>query len=182
MDDGIIIKIQASEAWDEKNEVFVRTDGVELEIVHSLISVSKWESRFEKPFLSRDEKTVEETMVYIQMMATTPVDLVTLQFMSQQNLTDINNYINRKSTATWFKEVPGGPRSREIVTSEIIYHWMFALQIPIETEHWHLNRLFTLIKVINEKNQPKKKISRAEALAQQRKLNAERLAASGSRG
>lgn len=180
--DSLIINLPGTESWDTVNERFVYSEGVQLELVHSLVTLSKWEIRFEKHFLSNEKKTSEETFAYIQMMSLTPVDIETLHTMSNENLAEINAYIERKSTATWFKDTPGQGRSREIITNEIIYHWMFALQIPKETEHWHLNRLFTLIKVINEKNQPKKKMGRAEALAQQRKLNAERLAASGSSG
>lgn len=178
----LTIIIPATEAWDERIERFVNTKETTLVLQHSLVSLSKWEARFKKPFLSNDKKTVDETYGYIQAMSESPVDETVLRMMTEQNMTDLNEYIEDSNTATWFKEDPNARRSREIVTSEIIYHWMWALQIPMEAQHWHLNRLFTTIKVVNEKNQPKKKMGRAEALAQQRKLNAERLERMGTSG
>ena len=100
------------------------------------------------------------------------------------NFDDIQKYINGKGTATWFNEPknrPLGPRN-QIITAEVIYGWMVALRIPFETEGWYLNRLFTLIKVVNEQGKPPKKMGRAEAARQQAALNAKRRAEMGSRG
>lgn len=171
----LVITIPSLESWDEEAQRFVYPPGTELVLAHSLISLSKWESRFEKPFLSNEKKTEEETYGYIQAMSAETVSIETLNSLSTENMNDINKYIESKHSATWFKDAPGGTKSREIITSEVIYYWLLALQIPKETETWHLNRLFTLIKVVNEKNQPKKKMGRAEQLAQQRKLNEQRL-------
>ena len=178
----LTIVVPGTETWNDKTERFVVTQGQTLELEHSLVSLSEWEARFEKPFLSNEKKSVEETYGYIQCMSKEPVAMEVLACLTDGNVKDINKYIESKHSATWFKEIPGGPRSREIVTAEIIYHWMFALSIQLEAENWHLNRLFTLIKVVNEKNKPPKKMSRASQLAEQRKLNAQRRAASGGRG
>lgn len=171
----LTITIPGEEFWDERTERFVYPQRVTLELEHSLVSLSRWEAQFEKPFLSNEKKSTDETFAYIQAMCQTDVPIEVLQTMSRENLDALNAYIEKKHSATWFTELPGAAKSREIITAEIIYHWMFALTIPKETEYWHLNRLFTLIKVINEKNQPKKKMGKAEQLAQQRRLNAERL-------
>lgn len=176
------IVIQATEAWDEVNEKFISTKETKLSLQHSLVSLAKWEAIFKKPFLSKDPKTIDETYGYIQAMSESPVNVESIKMMTQEDMLAINAYIEDSNTATWFKEVPGAPKSREVVTSEIIYYWMWALQIPMEAQYWHLSRLFTQIRVVNEKNQPKKKVSKAEALAQQRQLNAERLAKTGSSG
>lgn len=171
----LTITVPSGEFWDSEANRFINTESFTLELTHSLISLSKWESRFEKPFLSNEKKTAEETYGYIQEMNSEKVSMDMLKSLSAENMAEINKYIEAKHSATWFKDAPGGTRNREIITAEIIYYWMFSLQIPKETENWHLTRLFTLIKVINEKNQPKKKMGRAEQLAQQRKLNEQRL-------
>lgn len=178
----LTITIPKTDAWDERIERFVKIPETTLVLQHSLVSLSKWEARFKKAFLSQDKKSVEETYGYIQAMSESPVDVAVLQMMTQENLEAINEYIEDPHTATTIKEVPGTRRSREIVTNEIIYNWMWQLQIPMEAQHWHLNRLFTVIRVANEKQQKPKKMGRAEQLAQQRRLNAERLERLGTSG
>ena len=176
------ITIPAVDYWDEVRNRFVYTEPVELTLRHCLVSLSKWEAIFEKPFLSNEKKTIEETYAYIQIMSDEPVSVEVLQTMTEDNLDELNKYIESKQSATWFTEKQKGRPSREIITAEILYHWMFAMQVPLEAEHWHLNKLFTLLRVISEKNQPPKKMGRAEQLAQQRRLNAERLAAMNTSG
>ena len=178
----LTITIPATEAWDERIERFVKTPETTLVLQHSLVSLSKWEARFKKPFLSNEKKSVDETYGYIQAMSESPIDVDVLRMMTEGNLTAINEYIEDPHTATTIREAPGARRSRDIVTNELIYQWMWALQIPMEAQYWHLNRLFTAIRVVNEKNQKPKKMGRAEQLAQQRRLNAERLERLGTSG
>lgn len=177
------ITVPGNEFFDEKNQKFITKNDVVLEMEHSLVSLSKWESIHEKPFLSSDEKSSEETLSYIKLMTLTEnvSDEVYLR-MTNENLEQINAYISAKMTATWFKEAPGARRSREVITSELIYYWMVSLNIPFETQYWHLNRLFTLIKVCNEKNAPAKKMSRKDALAERRALNASRRSQLNTKG
>lgn len=177
------IKVPLVEGIDEATSKFVVLDSFNLELEHSLVSLSKWEQFFEKPFLSDEKKTSEETLYYIQCMTLTQdvPDEVWMK-LSAENGKDINEYINRKMTATWFTEIPGRARNREIVTAELIYYWMCALQIDWQAQYWHLNTLMTLIKVANEKNQPAKKMSRREAMQKMAEINKRRLEESGGAG
>lgn len=179
----LTITVPEMQFWDEDNEQFIHYDTVTLELEHSLVALSKWEEIFEKPYLGPAEKTMEETLAYLECMIVTP-DFppgVSRRF-TRENFDVINEYINAKKTATWFSEDPSKPKSREIITAELIYFWMIGFNIPLEFEHWHLNKLFTLIKVCENKSQQPKKMSRAEALERQRKLNAERKAKLGTNG
>lgn len=179
----LTIKVPGVEMFNEETQRFVYTDDTKLVLQHSLVSLSKWEELHEKPFLSKEQKTTEETYSYIKCMCLKgkPTDDVLFR-LTEENFLAINEYIEGKHSATWFSETPAsGPPSREIITAEIIYHWMFALQIPLECETWHLNRLFTQIKVVNEKNKPPKKGGKPD-LAARRALNEQRLRESGSTG
>lgn len=169
------IVIPESEHFNEATSEFVSLPEVALELEHSLVSLSKWESKWEKPFLGSKDRTTEETYGYLEAMSLNP-DLPPGVFyrLSQKNLSEVNEYINAKMTATWFSEATNGPRNREVITSELIYYWMVALTIPFECETWHLNRLITLIKVCNKKNSPQKKMSAAELAQRNRQLNEER--------
>ena len=169
------IKVPISpEGWDDEKQEFVEPRYVVLEMEHSLVSLSKWEQRWHKPFISRREKTMEETIDYIRCMTLTPnVRPETYLCLSEKNLEQINDYIEDTMTATTFSDDDSkGPQ--EIVTNELIYYWMIALGIPQEYQHWHLNRLLTLIRVCKVKNSPPKKMSDAEKRKFYRELNEKR--------
>lgn len=169
------IKIPAIEQWDELNQEFVYTKEQTLRLEHSLVSLSKWESKWRKPFLSKQEKTNEEIIDYIKCMTTTQnVDPNIFRCLSHENMMDIKNYIEAPMTATTFTKDKNSRPNREIVTSELIYYWMIALNIPFECQKWHLNRLLTLIQVCNVKNQPPKKMSKKDIMSRNAALNAAR--------
>lgn len=176
------LTIVISQGFDESSDEFVDAETAEVELEHSLVSLSKWESKYEKPFLGEDTKEETELLDYIRMMIIGPVppDDV-LSKLSQGNIDAIERYINAKMTATWFSNDQPST-SREVVTAEIIYYWMISHGVPFECQHWHLNRLLTLIKVCNLKNQPKKNMSRAEAASMQTDLNHQRREALRSTG
>lgn len=179
----LTIKIPGREVYDEETFEFYTVDDVEVELEHSLLSLSKWEAEFEKPFLTNTEKTQEEALGYVKAMILTPnLPEDILDRFTQTNMDEINAYINKTMSATTFRELQGGNTSSEQITSELIYYWMFTCQIDIECERWHLNRLFTTIKVFGAKNGKQKKLSKSEIAAQNRALNAERRAQMGTSG
>ena len=166
------IIIPAVERFDEKKMEFIQTREQKLKLEHSLISISKWESKFKKPFLS-SEKSAGEVLEYVRFMTLTQnVDPEVYFNLTEENIITVRDYIEDSMTATTFKELPKKKRSREIVTAELIYYWMIAFNIPVEFEKWHLNRLLTLIEVCARKQESPKKMSRRELSEQHRAINA----------
>lgn len=174
------IIVPPSEKWDEKKEEFVVFKGQKLQLEHSLVSVSKWEAKWKKPFLTKDEKTIEESIDYVKCMTLTQnVPPEVYQNLTASNFKEINDYVAAQLTATWFKEDPSARNTSQTITSELIYYWMTALNIPMECQKWHLSRLSTLIRVANEENKPKKKMSRSDVYRHHRQMHAMRRARKG---
>lgn len=168
------ITIPATELWDESKQEFIYMKPQTLQLEHSLVSLSKWESKWCKPFLSKEEKSIEETIDYVRCMTITQnVKPEVYNCLTNDNITQINEYIQAPMTATYFSKSNGRP-SREQVTAELIYYWMIALGIPFECQKWHLNRLLTLIQVCNIKNEPPKKMSKRAIMSRNAELNASR--------
>ena len=175
--------VVGTEFFDEETETFESVGDFELELEHSLVSLSKWESKYQKPFLTNESKTSREIFSYIDAMILTPIypdDLFSR--LSQTNLNEINAYIESKESATTFGSMPERRGRGETITSELIYYWMVAFNIPFECERWHLNRLFALIRICNIKNSKPKKMSRNEIAQRNRELNARRKAEFNTRG
>ena len=172
------------EWWNERTKKFVTLPRVELDMEHSLVSVSKWESLYEKPFLTPGEKTPQEIFGYLKAMVITPnADLDVLNRCPQSSIDEIQRYIDSRQSATTFSQIQErrGP-SGETITSELIYYWMVAAQIPWEAQYWHLNRLLTLIRIAGIKNSKPKKMSRHEIAMRNREENARRRAQYGTKG
>lgn len=171
------------EGWDDMKQEFVEPETVVLELEHSLVSVSKWEAKWCKAFLSKLNKTDEEILDYVKCMVLTPnVDPDVFNHLTAENFREINAYIEAPMTATHFTEDKGSKSSREVVTSELIYYWMIALTIPDKYENWHLNRLLTLIRVCNIKNSPPKKRSQSAIAKDYSAINAARRAQLNTKG
>lgn len=169
--------IPRTELYDPNKNEFITVDETKLRLEHSLISISKWESKWHTPFLSRKKKTPEESSDYVRCMTlNTVVDPNVYRCLTNDHMDKINAYLEDKMTATNPRKTGG--KNREPITSELVYYWMIALNIPFECEKWHFNRLMTLIEVCNIKNAPPKKMTAAE----RRALNNSRKAKFHTRG
>lgn len=171
----LYITVPETELWDEENQEFDHIEETTLQLEHSLVSLSKWESKWHKAYFSDKGKTYEETIDYIKCMTITQnVKPKVYKCLTQENIDAITAYIEDPMTATTFIDdgIRGG--KKETVTAELIYHWMIALNIPFECQKWHINRLLTLVRVCNIKNQPPKKMGKSEVLRRQAELNARR--------
>lgn len=176
------LKLNETEFYDEEKSEFVTISSRTIQLEHSLVAISKWESKWHKSFLSSRDKTDEEILDYILCMSPDDsLDKTTILGITRSQLDEIAAYIEDSMTATVFYEAKSAP-SREIITNEIIYYWMVAFNIPFECQHWHVNRLLTLIKVCSIKSQPEKKMSQAEIMARNRALNEARRKKLGTKG
>ena len=177
------IVIPEREFFNENTNEFIYSKEQEITLEHSLISISKWESKWHKPFLDeKHNKTDEEFIDYVRCMSLNNIDDSVFNNLTESNKREVLNYIDDKMSATWFADdkLPGP--SNEIITSELIYYWMVEQGIPFECQKWHLNRLLTLIRVCAIKSQPAKKMSPASILSQNASLNKARRAMMHTRG
>lgn len=177
------VTVPGYEWFDQSTNTFGSTKETTLQLEHSLVSIHRWEQKWNKPFLGKDPKTAEECIDYVRCMTLTQhVDPSVYNGMTAEIFEEINKYIEAPMTATWFSDKDKKTPNHEVVTSEVIYYWMISLNIPWECRKWHLNTLLTLIRVCNAKNAPKKKQSRREMLDQRTALNKARRARLGTKG
>ena len=171
------------EIWDEAKNEFIPPKVQTLQLEHSLVSISKWESKWCRPFLSNKAMTVEETVDYVKCMTLTQnVSPEVYNHLTSEHIDQVRDYISAPMTATTITDDKQNKGKGEIVTAELIYYWMIALQIPFECRKWHLNQLMTLIKVCNIKNQPPKKRSKRDIMSRNTALNAARRKQMNTRG
>lgn len=181
----LTIVVPSEEIYDEATNKFIQVKGTTLQLEHSLVSISKWEAKWHKIFLDENvKKTEEEVLDYIKCMTLTQnVNPMIYYILKPDNLDEINKYINNSMTATTFNEAQlkkmtmGKPKQNEKMSSELIYYWMVAAQIPFECQKWHLNRLLTLIRICGIKSEPPKKMSKSDLADKYRNVNAARRAA-----
>lgn len=179
------ITIPAQEGWNEQLQEFINIKACSLLLEHSLLSLSKWESKWKKPFLANNEKTQEETLDYIRCMTLTQnVNSEVYYFVTDDNIKEITAYIEDTMTATTFgnNSKKTGRINGERITSELIYYWMVAFNIPFECQKWHLNRLITLIEICSRKQDKPKKMPKSSVYSQNSALNAARRAKANSKG
>lgn len=169
------IHVPPKEWYDEKRNEFISFDGADIELEHSLYSISEWESKWEKPFAKDSAMKRVEFLDYVRCMALNKVDKLAYLSLTNKNVADINNYIKARHTATWFQKTnaPNGRRS-ETITSELVYYWMIEHGIPFSCDRWNFNRLMTLIEVCNRKNSKPGKRNQNDMLLEQHRLNMER--------
>jgi len=178
------ITVTGRELWDSRTGTFYDLKDQTLQLEHSLLSISKWESITHKPFLGKDPHTSKEIATYIRCMTLNKgVDPRVYDALTTKDLEKIRAYIDDPATATWFsKEENGKVSGRKVITSELIYYWMIAGNVPMQCEKWHLNRLLTLLHIVEIKNRPKKGKGNRMTASRMDALNAQRLAAHGGRG
>lgn len=178
------IIVPGREMIDEKTSEFISTKDTALRLEHSLVSISKWEAKWKKPFLdTKNKKSVEESIDYIRCMTLNQnVDPAIYYNLTKENFEQINEYIESERTATWFSNNGLKKPNLEIVTSELIYYWMTAHNIPFECQKWHLSRLLTLIQICNVKNSPEKKMPRKAVMNRNHNLNVARRKAMHTKG
>lgn len=182
----LVIEIKGNELWDEKAEQFVYDrPTLVLHLEHSLYAIAAWEAKYQIPFLGNDKLTDDQIRDYVTFMAEEPITIEDTRRLSTQQFKQISDYMANKMTATWFSDQnhgPHNPNNGEVVTAELVYYWMSALQIPFSCEKWHFNRLMTLIRICSIKNQPPKKMSKSATMAQNAALNRARRAKLHSKG
>ena len=178
------VVIPGGEFYSEEEGVFFTTSTTTLRLEHSLLSISKWEAKWKKPFLDRHEKkTYEESIDYIRCMTLTQnVDPNLYYGITQEIMDQVNAYISDPHTATKITDRSNRGPNRRIVTSELIYYWMAVNNIPMECQKWHLNRLFTLLQIFNVIQNGEKKMSKADIISQNRALNEARRKAMKTKG
>lgn len=169
----LTVTVPSQELFNEATQKFIRTSEATLQLEHSLLSVSKWEQTWHKPFLSGKSLSIEEQLDYIRCMTINKdVDPNVYLYLPNSVLTQIAEYIDNPMSAITFNTTGNG-HHRERIYSETIYFWMISFGIPFECQKWHLNRLLSLIKLCNDKNTPPKQMSEREALANMNRINEE---------
>lgn len=180
------ITLPEREYFDNAKQEFIYLKKQTLDLEHSLVSISKWEAKWKKPFMTNEPKTTAEYSDYIRCMTlNSNVDPLVYSALSSDVISRVSAYIDDTMTATWFNDNNIGKQRGgrgQVVTSELIYYWMITFGIPFECQKWHLNRLLTLIRICEIKNAPSKNMKKKDIYAQYRNLNAARKKNLGTNG
>ena len=174
------LDLVGEELFNEDTWEYISVEPVTVRLEHSLLAISRWESKYHKPFMSTPEKTLDELAYYVRCMTLTDDlldDEIAMRIVSSQDtLRQVKIYLDDPATATVVKADPGAKKSSKFVTSELIYYWMAAHRIPFTTDRWNINRLLKLIEVCNAESQPSKKMSYEDKMRNHKSINAARRA------
>lgn len=176
------IVVPGVEFYDEKKNEFIELGEETLILEHSLVALSKWESKYKRSFLAHKDKTVDEMIYYLKCMTINDVSEYVYERLTKENIKQIKEYIEDKMSASCINHFDTSIGPKDTITSDLIYYWMVALQIPFECQYWHLNRLMTLIEICNVKNRPPKKMSKHDIMKRNKSLNEARRAKLNSKG
>lgn len=179
------LHLPAEEVFDRKESKIYKLPEITLRLEHSLLTISKWETIWELPFLSEEKKTNDQLHSYVSIMAGGNLEEETLNRLGQSHYEKLNTYLNAKHSATWFSDPPNQRKSTQTVTSELIYFWMTTYNIPFECENWPFARLMNLIRIASIKNDPdkgKKKRNKSQMLSERAMLNQKRREELGTTG
>lgn len=177
------IIVPSMDLFNEEDNTFTTVPETIIELEHSLLAMSKWESKFQVPFLGSSPKTNQEMLEYVRLMIVTPnYPENILSRLTSENYDSIKEYIESSQSATTFSNRSKAKGKPEIITSELIYYWMVAFTIPFECESWNLNRLFALIRICDIKNSKPKPMTQRELAERNRSINEQRKAKLGTRG
>lgn len=154
---------------------------VTVELEHNLISLSKWESVFKRPYLKNQELKAEERLFYYQCMVLNDVNITELLEANQndpksitQFIEMIDSYINSSLTGTTILQTKASDGNTMVYTSEVLYAMLAITGLDISAEHWHISRLIMTLNVIGELKAEKKKMPQREIIEQRASLNEER--------
>lgn len=169
------ITIPDTELFNDAEQQFYVIKGGTIQLEHSLVSVSKWESKWKKSFFLKNNKSNEEVLDYVRCMTITQnVNPYLYKCLTKENMLNIKEYIDDPMTATTISNIKKTTGNNGVITSEILYYYMIALGIPFECQKWHLNRLIMLIRVCSIKNSKPQKMNKSDYLAHRRALNEQR--------
>lgn len=181
----LTIEVPDLELFNQQTEEFIYIKATTLKFENSLVSISKWESKWHVPFPCYQTKAIaeineiaftEENFIdYLRCMCITQnVDPEIFKYLPYESMMAIKNYMEDPMTATKVSHIQTTQHKERIVTNEVVYFWMTSYQIPFEAAKWHINRLLTLINVASVENAPKKKMTSAETANKYRAINAAR--------
>lgn len=172
--------IAPEESWDGHAEMFRYTEGKTFRLEYSLKAIAEWEAVYAKPFLTT-KMNFEEQIFFFQCMCLD--EPFSEEDLTQTAINDIGDYMNKPASATKVNNRDQKPNT-SIMTSEVIYAYLSALEIPYSCETWHIERLFKLIEVRSDQKNPaeKKKMTQKEINDRNKALNAERRKKYNSKG
>lgn len=161
MFDVLDLYVPGKEFWNSELQEFIYTKDITLHLKHSLVSLTRWEQHYKRRFLDDGPKNEEEYRFYIQCMTLNKdVDPLIYTVLQEDDIKKVTDYLHDSMTATTLPKQNDKSNKGERLSSELIYYYMSALNIPFECEKWFLNNLIILISIASIKNNPQEKKSK----------------------